>query len=198
MLRRGARRVKGTVPPSRVFRPHSIGPIVGETTMVRILLFAALVAAPAAAAAQQQPPPVPPLVQQAEQPPAGQPPTVEQAPDQILSIARAELRRSALALKKAGDIGGEAGRQQAAAAQQEADEALKRVDLALTELQGNPVTDEAMQAIRNALIELQSAQEDVRTLEAESPDAAVQALEDLERATSEVQDNIQLAEQPDR
>lgn len=145
-----------------------------------------LLLAPALAAALA----VPALAQ-----PAGDP-TQPSQPHQRLAVGQSQLQQLAMRLRRAKDTGGEDRRREVVEVQQSAQRVLEAADATLDELQQNQKTDDALQAIRNAKLEVQSAREDLRSIEADTPGAAIQALEDLARALTEVRDNVELAGQP--
>lgn len=115
---------------------------------------------------------------------------------EALRIAQRQLQVAAMRLQKAKDFGGQAAAQQLQDGRQVAEQAMRGIDQALTQLQQSQETDEARQAIRNARLELQSAKEALAGVQPDSPEAAIQALRDLDRAALEVQSSAQVAERP--
>lgn len=117
-------------------------------------------------------------------------------PPESLRMAQRQIGVAVMRLQRARDFGGERADQEVDAGRQAGEQAIGRIDQALTDLQQSQDSDEARQAIRNARLELQSAREALAGVRPESPDAAIQALRDLNRAALEVQATSQVAERP--
>lgn len=122
------------------------------------------------------------------------------SPEQQLSLGKSQLQQAAMRLQRAKDTAGLADdlpQEEIERAREIANAGITQVDGALQELLQAGKTDEVQQAIRNAALQLQSTQTAVAELEPAAPDAAIQALKDLDRAAGEVQETSQLAERPE-
>lgn len=114
---------------------------------------------------------------------------------QRLSLGKSQLQQAAMRLQRAKDTAGAdaIGPGDLDEARKIAAAGLDQVNGALKELQQAGNSDAAQQAIRNARLELQSAQTALQGMEAEAPDATIQALKDLDRAAGEVEETTQVA-----
>lgn len=147
-------------------------------------------AAGSAASAAADPSPATSTAPEAQQPPLNA--------HQRLSLGKSQLQQAAMRLQRAKDTGGTIPPDQVEQARSIAKAGLEQIDGALRELQQVGITDAAQQAIRNARLELQSAEQAVQDLEPDAPAITIQALKDLDHAASEVQDNAQLANKPEQ
>ncbi len=137
--------------------------------------------------------------------PAGTPPPAAEGRSeaqlnahQRLSLGKSQLQQAAVRLQRAKDTAGTSQISQAEIdeARKIANAGLDQVNGALRELQQVRNTDEAQHAIRNARLELQSAQTAIQGIDAEAPGPAIQALKDLNSAAGEVEEMTQMAAQP--
>lgn len=117
-------------------------------------------------------------------------------PQESLRLAQRELQMAAARLQKAKDFSGADAARQLQDGRKTADQALRRITDALSELQQTQNTDEAQQAIRNARLVLQSAKEALGGVRADAPEAAIQSLRDLQQATAEVRTTAEMAARP--
>lgn len=146
------------------------------------LLLAALLSSPALAAPPLPEPPdeaAPPWALVADEAPAAAPQTQTQTQVTAVEASLVQAHQTLEAGK-----GGQPSDPQAV--KRSVEEALRHLDEALQQLQKDHPADTAQQAIRNARLEMQDTKVAVQQIEPDAPEAAMQALKDMQQALAEV------------